>query len=155
MLKLLTDKALDENDLLSLGLDKIARLGAQKLLHQALELEVEEYLEKLEDKRDSSGKRLVVRHGKAKERQLTTGAGTITIKAPRVKDRRPGQKFTSQILPPYLRKTKNVESILPILYLKGPSTSEPWLWERLCVEPSKTPMLRHQWLIWEVSSHGF
>lgn len=120
MLKLLSESHPNENDLLSLSLDQIARVGAKKLLAEALELEVEEYIERFKEERDkNSGKRLVVRNGRAKPRKITTGAGTIEVKAPRVHDKRPDNQFTSQILPPYMRKSKNVETILPILYLKG------------------------------------
>ncbi len=114
MLKLLSNQAQNENDILSLSLDEIARAGAKRLLAQALDLEVSEYIERNTLQLDEDGKRLVVRNGKSKSRKITTGAGTIEIKAPRVNDRREDKKYTSSILPPYLRKSKNVESILPI-----------------------------------------
>ena len=82
-------------------------------------MEVAEYIERNKDHVDATGKRLVVRNGKAKSRGITTGAGTMEIHCPRVNDKRPDQKFSSLILPPYLRKSANVESILPVLYLKG------------------------------------
>lgn len=119
MLHLLTESNRDENDLVSLSLDDLARLGAKKLLTEALQLEVSEYIERCKNLVDDNGHRQVVRHGNHKERKITTGAGTITLKAPRVNDRRSGKHFSSRILPPYLRKSANVESILPILYLKG------------------------------------
>lgn len=119
MLKLLTDHNNREDDLVSLSLDEIARLGAKKLLKQALALEVNEYIERSSGLRSDDGLRQVVRNGLAKERKITTGSGTIAVKAPRVNDRRPGHNFYSRILPPYLRKSANVESILPVLYLKG------------------------------------
>ena len=105
-------------------LDEIARQGAQKMLHKALEREVTEYIERHKDERDQDGRALVVRNGRAKERKVTLGAGTVEVRAPRVNDRREGRQFTSSILPPYLRKSPNVESLLPILYLKGLSTSD-------------------------------
>lgn len=119
MLKLLSELSTNENDLLSLSLDEIVKQGAKKLLSAAIQLEVKEYVDHLQDARNEDGRRLVVRNGTAKSRKISTGAGTLEIKAPRVNDKREGQHFTSQILPPYLRKSKNVESILPILYLKG------------------------------------
>jgi len=119
MLKLLTDENSGEIDLVSLSLDEIARLGAKKLLTQALALEVNEYIERSSSLRDDDGLRQVVRNGRSKERKITTGSGTITVRAPRVNDRRDGNSFCSRILPPYLRKSANVESILPVLYLKG------------------------------------
>ena len=119
MLKLLTDQNSREEDLVSLSLDEIARLGAKKLLTQALALEVNEYIERSSAFRDDDGLRQVVRNGHSKERKITTGSGTIAVRAPRVNDRRVGHNFCSRILPPYLRKSANVESILPVLYLKG------------------------------------
>ena len=121
MLKLLTNESSSEIDLVSLSLDEIARLGAKKLLTQALALEVNEYIERSSAFRDDDGLRQVVRNGRSKERKITitTGSGTITVRAPRVNDRRDGNSFCSRILPPYLRKSANVESILPVLYLKG------------------------------------
>ena len=107
-----------------LSLDEIAREGARRLLVQALNLEVEEYIEQFTSEVDESGKRLVVRNGRGKSRSITVGSGDIDINCPRVDDRRDGEKFISSILPPYLRKSPKVESLLPILYLKGLSTSD-------------------------------
>lgn len=106
---------------------EILRQGAQKLLKWALEAEVEEFLQKHADARDSSGKRLVTRNGHLPERTIQTGIGDIPIKAPRVADRRAGSarvRFSSSILPPYLRRTKSIEDLLPWLYLKGVSTGD-------------------------------
>jgi transposase-like protein len=106
---------------------EILRQGAQKLLKWALEAEVEEFLQKHADARDSSGKRLVTRNGHLPERTIQTGLGDIPIKAPRVADRRAGSarvRFSSSILPPYLRRTKSIEDLLPWLYLKGVSTGD-------------------------------
>ncbi|MFK7874062.1 MAG: transposase, partial [Oligoflexales bacterium] len=119
MLKLLSESSSQEQGLLFLSLDEIARSGARQLLSKALELEVEEYITRHNDSKDSDGNRFVVRNGKGKARKITTGAGTIDVQAPRINDKREGSKFTSHILPPYLRKSRNVESILPLLYLKG------------------------------------
>lgn len=106
---------------------EILRQGAQKLLKWALEAEVEEFLQKHADARDSSGKRLVTRNGHLPERTIQTGIGDIPIKAPRVADRRAESarvRFSSSILPPYLRRTKSIEDLLPWLYLKGVSTGD-------------------------------
>ena len=119
---LLSDQDLFENDT-ELSVDQIARLGAQKLLKKALIEEVNQYIQSHKDKRDEHGRAMVVGNGKAKKRTLLTGSGEIQIEAPRVNDRRPGEKFCSKILPPYMRKTPNVESVLPILYLKGLSAN--------------------------------
>lgn len=152
MLKLLTDHNRSEDDLISLSLDEIARLGAKKLLTQALALEVNEYIERYKFAQDDKGHRQVVRNGRHKERKVTTGAGTIAVKAPRVNDRREGHGFCSRILPPYLRKSANVESILPILYLKGLSGNA--FNDALCgllgddaggLSPSSISVLKKQW----------
>ena len=105
------------------SLDEIAREGAKRLLVKALAAEVEEYLGRFKNERDTSGKRLVVKNGKSKERTILTATGELTIETPRVNDRREGKRFTSKILPPYLRKSPNIESVLPVLYLKGLSAN--------------------------------
>lgn len=107
-----------------LSLDEIAREGARRMLVQALHLEVEEYIQQFTSEVDESGKRLVVRNGVSRPRKVTLGSGAVEIQAPRVNDRRDGEKFFSAILPPYLRKSPKVESLLPILYLKGLSTND-------------------------------
>jgi transposase-like protein len=100
-------------------LDQIAREGAQRLLAEALQREVADYINNHKNKRDENGHALVVRNSKARPRKITVGSGTSEVEAPRVDDRREGRKFSSNILPPYLRKSANVESLLPVLYLKG------------------------------------
>jgi putative transposase len=123
MLNLVTAEQ-DESQALAQSLDEIARLGAQRMLEEALRREVDEYVSGRRDLRDEAGRALVVRNGRAKSRRVTLGAGTIEVQAPRVNDRREGHQFTSNILPPYLRRSANVESLLPILYLKGLSTTD-------------------------------
>lgn len=112
------------NQEFSSKLDEIARLGAKKLLINALEIEVDEYIQKHKKYRDNNGHAMVVRNGKSKSRNLTLGCGKIDVKAPRVNDKREGQIFTSNILPKYLRKSPNIESLVPVLYLKGLSTND-------------------------------
>lgn len=109
---------------LTYDLDEIARQGAKRMLVEALHQEVAEYIKEHRSQRDDSDKALVVRNGKARSRKVTLGAGTIDIEAPRVNDKRKDHSFTSKILPPYLRKSANVETLLPILYLKGLSTGD-------------------------------
>lgn len=123
MMRLVTPKADVRKDF-ELTLDEIAREGARRLLTQALKLEVDDYVMRHAEEVDESGRRLVVRNGVGRPRTVTTGSGSIEIKAPRVDDRRDGAKFTSAILPPYLRKSPKVESLLPVLYLKGLSTND-------------------------------
>lgn len=105
-------------------LEQIAREGAQKMLGAALQLEVEQYIERHTAERDRDGKRLVVRNGSLPERELQTGLGPISVRQPRVNDRREDRQFTSAILPPYLRRVASIENLIPALYLKGVSTGE-------------------------------
>ena len=103
-------------------LDELAREGARRMLVKALETEVATYLSAAAGERDENGHALVVRNGKAKERTLVTGAGGLKVRAPRVHDRREGQRFTSSILPKYARRSPKVADVLPVLYLRGLST---------------------------------
>jgi len=107
----------------------ILREGAQKLLVQAIEAEVDAHIEAHKELRDERGHRLVVRNGRKDERALQTGVGPVKVRQPRIHDHRldeNGQRmrFTSQILPPYLRRTKSIEELIPWLYLKGISTGD-------------------------------
>ena len=109
-------------------LDEIAREGARRMLVQALEAEVADYIARNQE-RDTEGRALVVRNGKARPRKVTLGSGTIEVRAPRVNDRRETEdgsrrRFTSQILPPYMRRSPKVAEVLPILYLRGLSTGD-------------------------------
>lgn len=106
---------------------EILRNGARELLGRALEAEVESYLKQFEKVVDLTGKRMVTRNGYHRERTIQTGLGDIEVKAPRVADRRKSKdkiRFKSSILPPYLRRTKSIEELLPWLYLKGISTGD-------------------------------
>jgi len=105
-------------------LDELAREGARRMILAALELEVEQYVEKLRHLRDENGHALVVRNGKAEPRAVSLGAGSIKLQAPRVDDRRPDQRFTSRILPPYMRRSPRLNEALPVLYLRGLSTGD-------------------------------
>ena len=92
---------------------------------QAVEAEVADWIDRHAHLTDEKGHRLVVRNGRLPKRQITTGVGQVEIEQPRVHDRRgaeAAEKFTSKILPPYLRKTKSIEELIPWLYLKGIST---------------------------------
>ena len=110
-------------------LDEIAREGARRMLLAALETEVAAYLEAHREERDDEGHALVVRNGKGRTRRVTLGAGTIAVSAPRVNDRRTEhegerRRFTSRILPPYMRRSPKVAEVLPVLYLRGLSTGD-------------------------------
>jgi putative transposase len=111
-------------DVLALPLDELAREGARRMLAMALEEEVEAYLSCRRELRDAKGHALVVRNGLARARKVTLGAGTVEVKAPRINDRRPGERFTSKILPPYMRRSPKVAEVLPILYLRGLSMGD-------------------------------
>ena len=129
MLKVVGDEAAEDRvDGRSL-LDQIAREGARRMLVAALETEVAAYLEAHREERDEDGHALVVRNGKGRTRKVTIGAGTIAVSAPRVNDRRTDRdgerrRFTSRILPPYMRRSPKVAEVLPVLYLRGLSTGD-------------------------------
>jgi len=109
-------------------LDVVVRRGAQQILQQAIEAEVQEFLEQHQDRRDGEGKRLVVRNGHQAARKIMTGAGALQVRQPRVRDNSPAKRkrvqFSSAILPPYLRRSKAIEEFIPWLYLRGISTGD-------------------------------
>ena len=110
------------------GLDELVREGARRMLSAALEAEVAQYIE-THQQRDEQGRALIVRNGRSKARKVTTGAGTIEVRAPRVHDKREGEdghkpKFSSRILPPYMRRSPKVAEVIPVLYLRGLSTGD-------------------------------
>src|SRR5512132_2775883 len=115
---------------LRVDLDELAREGARRMLAAALEAEVDAYLAAYAAERDEHGRRLVVRNGHARQREVMTAAGAIQVGAPRVDDRRvdpaTGQRrrFRSVILPPWCRKSPKVAEVLPLLYLHGLSTGD-------------------------------
>lgn len=107
----------------------VLREGARRMLMQAIEAEVEAFLAGHTDLTDAQGRRRVVRNGHAPERQIQTGVGPVAVRRPKVRDRGAAEgdepiRFTSAILPAYLRRTRNVEELLPWLYLKGVSTGQ-------------------------------
>jgi transposase-like protein len=110
-------------------LGDVLRQGARQMLAAAVESEVSEYIAAHAGLRDEAGRRLVVRNGHLPERSIQTGLGPIEVRQPRVHDRRTDAagnriRFTSRILPPYLRRTKSVEELVPWLYLRGISTGD-------------------------------
>jgi len=114
---------------LALDLDEIARRGARRMLAEALEAEVQDYLQAARGQRDEQGHALVVRNGHAREREVLCGAGSVSLKAPRVNDKRVDengnrQRFKSVILPPYMRRSPKVTEVLPLLYLHGLSSGD-------------------------------
>jgi transposase-like protein len=106
------------------ALDELVRQGARRMLQEALEAEVAEYVTRMVDRRSADGRREVVRNGHLPERELVTGVGPLAIRQPRVRDRRSASRFTSRILPPFLRRLPSVDALIPVLYLKGISTGD-------------------------------
>jgi len=106
----------------------ILRSGARKLLAEALETEIQIFLSQYSELIDDRGRSRITRNGYLPEREIQTGIGPVSVKVPRVRDRQPDGigviKFTSALLPPYLRKTKSMEELIPWLYLKGVSTGD-------------------------------
>jgi transposase-like protein len=106
----------------------VLREGARRMLVQAVEAEVETFLAAHADLADDRGRRRLVRNGHAPERSIQTGIGPVGVSRPRVRDRGGDGsepiRFSSAILPPYLRRTRNIEELLPWLYLKGVSTGQ-------------------------------
>jgi transposase-like protein len=109
-------------------LDELVRQGAQQMLQTAIEAEVDEFLAVHSTRRDARGNRQVVRNGYLPFRELLTGAGRLAVEQPRVRDNsseREGRvRFSSSILPPYLRRSKAIDELIPWLYLKGISTGD-------------------------------
>jgi putative transposase len=128
MLSVVTDA--QAHDELRLDLDQLAREGARWMLAAALEAEVDDYLAAHAAECDEGGRRLVVRNGRARRREVLTAAGAIPVRAPRVDDRRvdpaTGQRarFRSVVLPPWCRRSPKVAEVLPMLYLHGLSTGD-------------------------------
>jgi putative transposase len=128
MLKVVADEAARED--LAASLDKIVREGARRMLAAALAEEVAAYIAAHAGERDGDGRRLVVRNGHARPRQVTTAAGAVEVTAPRVNDKRTDpatgerMRFSSAILPPWCRKSPKVTEVLPLLYLHGLSCKD-------------------------------
>jgi putative transposase len=126
MLKIVENQAVEEE---VSTLDELAREGARRMLAAALKAEADEYVERHGHERDAEGRRLVVRNGKARARRISCGAGTLEVQAPRVNNKRVDEhgerrRFTSRILPPYMRRSPKVAEVLPVLYLRGLSTGD-------------------------------
>jgi transposase-like protein len=109
-------------------LTEVLRNGARALLSQAVEAEIAALLDCHADKLTDDGRQRLVRHGHLPEREIMTGVGPVAVRCPRVRDRA-GEgperiRFSSAILPPYARRSKSLEVLIPILYLKGISTGD-------------------------------
>ncbi|WP_031487744.1 IS256 family transposase [Streptomyces bicolor] len=138
-------------------IDEIVREGARRMLAAALEAEVNTYIAELADQRDEMGRRLVVRNGYHQPRSVTTAAGTVDVKAPRVNDKRVDEetgerkRFSSAILPPWARKSPKISEVLPLLYLHGLSSGdfvpalEQFLGSSAGLSPATVTRLTQQW----------
>src|SRR3954466_6147419 len=111
-------------------IDELVREGARRMLAEALQAEVDDYIARHAHERDEHGRRLVVRNGSHQPREVLTSAGAVGVVAPRVNDRRTDpdtgerRRFSSAILPPWCRKTPKITEVLPLLYLHGLSTGD-------------------------------
>jgi putative transposase len=138
-------------------LDEIVREGARRMLAAALEAEVNSYIAELAHEKDEMGRRLVVRNGYHQPRKVTTAAGAIEVKAPRVNDKRVDEatgerkRFSSAILPPWCRKSPKIAEVLPLLYLHGLSSGdfvpamEQFLGSSAGLSPATVTRLTAQW----------
>ena len=138
-------------------LDEIVREGARRMLAAALEAEVNSYIAELAHEKDQTGRRLVVRNGYHQPRKVTTAAGVIEVKAPRVNDKRVDEatgerkRFSSAILPPWCRKSPKIAQVLPLLYLHGLSSGdfvpamEQFLGSSAGLSPATVTRLTAQW----------
>jgi transposase-like protein len=123
-------------------LSDLAREGTQRIIRQAVEAELMGFLEGHAVARDAEGRRAVVRNGRQPERQVLTGIGAVTVKVPNTRDRAgAGRCFRSTLLPPYLKKAKRREAVLPWLYLKGVPTNDFTTSRRrtgnICAQPTR------------------
>jgi transposase-like protein len=108
-------------------LTEILRHGCSRILSEALETEIELFIEHYKELRDAQGRQRVIRNGYLPEREIQTGLGQVKVQVPRARDRESDAepiRFSSSILPPYLRRTRSIEELLPWLYLKGVSTGD-------------------------------
>ncbi|GAA3797372.1 IS256 family transposase [Streptomyces coacervatus] len=138
-------------------IDEIVREGARRMLAAALEAEVDTYIAELAEQRDETGRRLVVRNGFHQPRKVTTAAGAVEVRAPRVNDRRIDEstgerkRFSSANLPPWCRKSPKISEVLPLLYLHGLSSGdfmpalEQFLGSVAGLSPTTVTRLTAQW----------
>lgn len=138
-------------------IDEIVREGARRMLAAALEAEVDQYIAELAAETDESGRRPVVRNGHHQLRTVTTAAGLVEVRAPRVNDKRVDEtagerkRFSSKILAPWCRKSPKVSEVLPLLYLHGLSSGdfvpalEQFLGSAAGLSPATMTRLTKQW----------
>ena len=105
-------------------LEQLLQEGARKLLQAAVENEVIDYIQAHQDRCDENGRRLVVRNGHLPQREVVSGIGPVQVRQPRVRHREGGKRFSSAILPKYMRRAPSIDCVIPLLYLKGISTGD-------------------------------
>ena len=106
-------------------LTRMLRQGAQELISKAVQAELNHFLDQYQDVVDDQGRKSVIRNGYQPERKLMTGVGPVDIQVPKTRDKSgQGIHFRSELLPPYIKRTKSIETLLPWLYLKGISTGD-------------------------------
>jgi putative transposase len=110
-------------------LTEVLRAGARRLLAQAIEAEAEAFLAEMADRRLADGRARFVRHGHGPERTIQSGIGSVAVQRVKVRDRAPAEgerrvRFTSRILPRWARRTRSLDALLPVLYLRGVSTGD-------------------------------
>ena len=108
------------------ALTEIIRSSAKEAISQAVQIELEDFIDQFKENKIEGGKAQIVRNGHHPERNISTGVGQIEIQLPRIRDRKAGSSITfqSNLLPPYIRRTKSLDELLPILYLNGISTNK-------------------------------
>ncbi|MCK4816783.1 IS256 family transposase [bacterium] len=117
-----------QKSLFSKSLEELAREGARKMIEIALEAEITDFIDSFKAIRDESGRRQLIRNGYHPRRKIVTGIGEIDVRVPRSRDHREGFSdaicYHSKIIPPYLRRSKDLDEFIPFLYLKGISTGD-------------------------------
>ena len=109
------------------SLDDILKEGTERIFQQALEIEIEEFIERYSYLRTDTGKKRIVRNGYHKERAFQTKAGNMRIRIPRARDKSEFEdkiQYSSRLIPPYLRRSRDINEFIPFLYLKGISTGD-------------------------------
>lgn len=107
------------------ALSELLRNGARGLIMEAVQAEMDTFIASYRDLRLSDGRQAVVRNGYLPAREVMTGLGAVSVQVPKSRDRSgEGIRFSSSLIPPYLKRSKNVEDLLPVLYLKGISTGD-------------------------------
>lgn len=145
----ITEKSLSKK-----SVDEIVKEGVQRILQQALEIEIEGFIEKYSNLKTEAGNRRIIRNGYQNERTFQTKAGNVKIRVPRARDKSDVEdkiQFNSRLIPPYLRRTKDINEFIPFLYLKGISTGDfsevlsELLGDKVNISPAVVVKLKEKW----------